>query len=330
MKRTALNVVMVVLVCALVGSIVFTAMSAQQSMASSSQSTVQASGGTPPEMPSSGNQGSSSQAENSAESSGSSTSNAQQPPSKPDGQESGAGQSNSTSSNEPPAKPEGESETQGQDQSSNSNSTNEPPEKPDGASQGSGNSGAEGSDQNSNAPQDQSNTQMPSSPQSTSTEVPAQYVALLSIEGALLGAVLALLFVSCFNKRKYSDVFKNKSNISVVVLSTLLACSLSGMGTTLALAKMTSNSSADQGGPGATSSQSVSYSAKKEITSDETITSGTFESTDADENAILATGNITASISGTAVKKSGDSDGGGCYELLWEQFRNPSKRWGYN
>lgn len=57
-------------------------------------------------------------------------------------------------------------------------------------------------------------------------------------------------------------------------------------------------------------SSSASYSAVKEITSDEDITSGEFSSSNADENAISVSGDITAILSGIAVTKTGDSDGG--------------------
>ena len=57
-------------------------------------------------------------------------------------------------------------------------------------------------------------------------------------------------------------------------------------------------------------STSASYSAALEITTDQTITSGEYSSTTSDENAILATGNITANLSNITVTKSGDSDGG--------------------
>lgn len=57
-------------------------------------------------------------------------------------------------------------------------------------------------------------------------------------------------------------------------------------------------------------SSSASYSAVKEITTDETITSGDFTSTNSDENAILASGDITANLSNITVSKTGDSDGG--------------------
>lgn len=58
------------------------------------------------------------------------------------------------------------------------------------------------------------------------------------------------------------------------------------------------------------SSSSATYSSVKEITTDENITSGDFTSTNSDENAILASGSITANLSNITVTKTGDSDGG--------------------
>ena len=58
------------------------------------------------------------------------------------------------------------------------------------------------------------------------------------------------------------------------------------------------------------SNSSVSYSATKEITSDEDITGGVFSSTNADENTISVSGEIKTTLSNIVVKKSGDSDGG--------------------
>lgn len=64
-------------------------------------------------------------------------------------------------------------------------------------------------------------------------------------------------------------------------------------------------------GPSNTSaSTSTSYSSAKEITTDETIESGEFSSTTADENTINVSGNITANLSNITVTKTGDSNGG--------------------
>ena len=59
-----------------------------------------------------------------------------------------------------------------------------------------------------------------------------------------------------------------------------------------------------------TTTSNTSYSSAKEITKDETITSGSFKSATKDENVILASGDITTSLSNITVNKTGDSDGG--------------------
>jgi hypothetical protein len=61
---------------------------------------------------------------------------------------------------------------------------------------------------------------------------------------------------------------------------------------------------------GGSNQSSASYSAVKNITSDENITSGVFSSSSTDENTISASGNITATVSNISVTKTGDSDGG--------------------
>ncbi len=55
---------------------------------------------------------------------------------------------------------------------------------------------------------------------------------------------------------------------------------------------------------------STSYSSVKEITEDENITSGEYESNKSDENAISASGDIDVTLANITVNKTGDSDGG--------------------
>ena len=64
------------------------------------------------------------------------------------------------------------------------------------------------------------------------------------------------------------------------------------------------------GAPGQSSSTSVSYSAVKKISKNTTLKKGTYTSKTADQNAIWATGNITAKLSNLTIRKTGDSDGG--------------------
>lgn len=71
-----------------------------------------------------------------------------------------------------------------------------------------------------------------------------------------------------------------------------------------------SSSNSGSNNNGGNNSSSATYSAAKEITSDETIASGEYTSSTADENAVSASGDITATLSGITVTKTGDSDGG--------------------
>ena len=75
-------------------------------------------------------------------------------------------------------------------------------------------------------------------------------------------------------------------------------------------ANTTTNNNSNPGGPTMNNNSSASYSAVKEITKDENITTGEYKSTNADENAILVTGNIESTLTGIKVTKTGDSDGG--------------------
>ena len=58
------------------------------------------------------------------------------------------------------------------------------------------------------------------------------------------------------------------------------------------------------------SNSTATYSAAKEITTNEDLTEGTYTSSTADENAISVSGNIASTLSNITVNKTGDSDGG--------------------
>ena len=66
----------------------------------------------------------------------------------------------------------------------------------------------------------------------------------------------------------------------------------------------------NQGESGMNNNTNITYSAVKEITKDEDITSGEYKSTNADENAISVSGSIKSTLSGIKVNKTGDSNGG--------------------
>lgn len=104
---------------------------------------------------------------------------------------------------------------------------------------------------------------------------------------------------------------QKKDKIAYVTIIAILVVSL-GLLWFLLIDAINSNYTASENVPAmnSNSSSSVSYSAVKDITSDENITSAEFASTNADENVISASGDITATLSRITVAKTGDSAGG--------------------
>lgn len=70
------------------------------------------------------------------------------------------------------------------------------------------------------------------------------------------------------------------------------------------------NKNNNNSSPNMNNNTNITYSASKEITKDEDITSGEYKSTTKDENAILVSGNVVSTLSNITISKTGDSDGG--------------------
>ena len=105
---------------------------------------------------------------------------------------------------------------------------------------------------------------------------------------------------------------KDKKTLWYVIIIVVLVTILGALWFLMINVNNSSNNSGKEGntGPGMNNNSNTTYSGVKEITKDETITSGEYKSSNADENAILVSGDVTASISNITVNKTGDSDGG--------------------
>ena len=88
--------------------------------------------------------------------------------------------------------------------------------------------------------------------------------------------------------------------ISILIIILVLLCFLSINN----INKITNNETEE------INNSNTTYSATKEITKDENITEGSFTSSNKDENVLLITGNIKATLSNITINKTGDSDGG--------------------
>ena len=70
------------------------------------------------------------------------------------------------------------------------------------------------------------------------------------------------------------------------------------------------NNSTESQSSNKTNKSSTSYKSATTITKDDTITSGVYESSNADENTIAVSGDVKVKLSDITVNKTGDSDGG--------------------
>lgn len=151
----------------------------------------------------------------------------------------------------------------------------------------------------------------PDMPTSSSTSSTTMYI-LLGVESFVIATILVYLIMSGFNKKTFKETYEDKDKLIITgLLVIILTGGMTYLLSTFTGSSNTNNNGGFNGGNGGNGgSSSVTYSASKEITSDETITSGTYTSSKSDENAISVSGRVTASLSGITVSKEGDSDGG--------------------
>ena len=274
MKRSIKNAISIILIILLCGAMFFTVSYAENNSTQNNKGGMSQNGGTPPEMPSGNN------------------SNQGTPPEKPSGDNNDMG--------EPPAKPEGD-DNQNSDMS-------EPPAKPDG----------DNTDSNMGEPptkpdgEESSSSEKGQMPEMKKTSISTIYYVIFGAESLVLTILVMYLIMSNFNKKTFKETFENKDKIIITILSVIiLTAGLTCLDVYLANQATSSNENMqDPGGGGMNqNNSSIEYSSQKEITTAETITSGTYTSSTKDENAMLVNG-TEANISGITVTKTGDSDGG--------------------
>lgn len=103
---------------------------------------------------------------------------------------------------------------------------------------------------------------------------------------------------------------KDKKTLSYIIIIIVLVAILGVLWVLIISNTNNNTNNKNNGGSGINNSSSATYSAVKEITKDEDITSGEHKSTNADENAISISGSVKSNLSGITVTKTGDSNGG--------------------
>lgn len=322
-KRLLKNIIAIAVIVVMCGASFFTMKYAADNVSAS------AGGGAQQEMQGGQIPGQSDSSDSSG-SSGSSSGSDKQPPDKPDGNGSDrAGGQSDGQQKDGSSGSSSDTKTMSSSKSSSgsSDTAQQPPEKPDGdnssTAQGQGQSDSGSSDQNSGGQQssDSSGSQEGQTLQGQPGDMPGNggpgmdqsisyiYYMIFGAEGLVIALAVMYLVMTRFSRRSIREVFRNRDKLIIFILATVLITS----GLTFAEGTVTKKCFPGSGGGGAPAGQSaedVSYSAAKEITEDTTIKSGTFKSSTKDENAILATGDIKAALSGITVNKTGDSDGG--------------------
>lgn len=283
MKRNIKNIIMLILVVLVIGSMVFTMNYAKNHITTNNKEMTNENG-TPPSMPN--NQNNSSNDNNQ---------NSNTPPSKPDRENNNEQNNNNT--NEPPEKPEGDNQT--------------PPEKPsdsnDSGNNGSSTSGDEkGNVQNSNTPPSMPNGQNGSGNMNNqnSIDLTTCYYVAFAIESLILSSLIIYLIMSSFNKKTFKETFENKDKVVITILSVIILTTVfTYTDKYITTEYFLTNDSMPMG-----NNTNIAYNGKTTIDDDTTIKEGSYTSSSSDENAILVNGSTT-SISNVKVTKTGDSDG---------------------
>ena len=210
----------------------------------------------------------------------------------------------------PPDMPSGNNQTPPSGNSSNdSNSSSSSSESNDSSSSNDSNSNESSGqqmpsgNQGSNVPQmpggnqGSNGQQMPSSnsEQSNSNDLQIIYYVIYGVEGFIISSAFMYLLLSHFNKKTFKETFSNKDKIIIEILSVIIL--------TVVITFVCLNIKTE------TKSSSVTYTASKEITTDTTVTSGTYSSSKSDENAIIVDGS-KSTISNIKVNKTGNSNSG--------------------
>lgn len=185
-------------------------------------------------------------------------------------------------------------------QGSSDQQSGQPPAKPE----DSGDSG-----QSENSGQSGNSSNMPQGAPDQGRDLSTLYYILFGAESFLLALALTEIIITKGNKRTLRQSLYNRDKAIIFALTVILVTA----GGTFLCSKITTDyvlADSNSGAPGQSSAQTASYTAVKELTEDTTLKSGNYSSKSADENVVLATGDIKASLSGLTITKTGDSDGG--------------------
>lgn len=176
---------------------------------------------------------------------------------------------------------------------SDGSTNNQPPEKPS------------GEDNKTFPNQNGENVSEINSP--NSTNISNIYFILYVIESLAITLIIIYLLMSKFNKKTLKETFISSDKIIIYGLSTIIiTSSLTYLDNCVAKNILIPSSNSNN----STLNNNITYSSTKEITGNTKLNSGKYTSTKSDENVILASGDISATLKNVSVSKTGDSSSG--------------------
>lgn len=170
---------------------------------------------------------------------------------------------------------------------------NQPPEKPSG-------------EDNKTFP-NQNGENVPEINSLNFTNISNTYFILFVIQSLAITLIIIYLLMSKFNKKTLKETFISSDKIIIYGLSTIIiTSSLTYLDNYVAKNMLISSSNSNN----STLNNNVTHSSTKEITGNTKLNSGKYSSTKSDENVILASGDISATLKNISVSKTGDSSSG--------------------
>lgn len=178
-----------------------------------------------------------------------------------------------------------------------------PPEKPDGEMSSDFNNPPEMKENSTQNEMMENNI-----PNMSNHDISLVYYILFGVQSLIISLLLIYLIMSKFNKKTLKETLSSSDKIIIYCLSVILFTLILMYAQVKILNQFQVNSPNIENMN--KNNSNISYSGAYEITENSEITSGEYNSSKEDENAILVNGDIDVKIENVNVEKTGDSEGG--------------------
>lgn len=137
-------------------------------------------------------------------------------------------------------------------------------------------------------------------------KTPFYFYIIFIVEGLIISSIITYLILSKFNKKTFKETFENNDKKVIFGLLILVLTTLVTTGASIIKLPVKNKTSEEQN----QQTSNISYKSANEITEDKNVKSENYNSTTADENALLVSGKVNVTVEDSKVTKTGDSNGG--------------------